>query len=57
LGYARVSTSKQDLAQQIDALTNAGIAPANVYVDKKSVATIKRSRAADACSATPERAM
>ncbi|WP_257226452.1 hypothetical protein [Rhodococcus opacus] len=52
-----MSTSKQDLAQQIDALTNAGIAPANVYVDKKSVATIKRSRAADACSATPERAM
>ncbi|MEZ5151213.1 recombinase family protein [Rhodococcus zopfii] len=43
LGYARVSTSKQDLARQIDALTKAGIDPANVYVDKKSGATTERS--------------
>ena len=42
LGYARVSTSKQDLARQIDALTKAGIDPANVYVDKKSGATTER---------------
>lgn len=39
LGYARVSTSTQDLARQIDALTKAGIDPANIYVDKKSGAT------------------
>ncbi len=36
LGYARVSTTKQDLDRQIDALTMAGIDPANIYVDKKS---------------------
>ncbi|UOT03891.1 MULTISPECIES: recombinase family protein [Rhodococcus] len=39
LGYARVSTSTQDLARQIDALTKAGVDPANIYVDKKSGAT------------------
>lgn len=43
LGYARVSTSKQDLSRQIDALTKAGIDPANVYVDKKSGATTERA--------------
>jgi DNA invertase Pin-like site-specific DNA recombinase len=42
LGYARVSTTKQDLARQIDALTKAGIDPANLYVDKKSGATTER---------------
>ena len=42
LGYARVSTSKQDLTRQIDALTKAGIDPANIYVDKKSGATTER---------------
>ncbi|MEE2061205.1 recombinase family protein [Rhodococcus artemisiae] len=36
LGYARVSTSKQDLTRQIDALTKAGIDQPNIYVDKKS---------------------
>jgi hypothetical protein len=41
LGYARVSTTKQDLDRQIDALT-AGIAPGHVYVDKKSGATVDR---------------
>ncbi len=34
-----MSTSTQDLARQIDALTKAGIDPANIYVDKKSGAT------------------
>ena len=43
LGYARVSTSKQDLARQIDALTKAGIDPAKIYVDKKSGVTTERS--------------
>ncbi|MCZ4589979.1 recombinase family protein [Rhodococcus opacus] len=42
LGYARVSTSKQDLARQIDALTKAGIDPANIYVDKKSGVATER---------------
>ncbi|KAF0957304.1 recombinase family protein [Rhodococcus sp. T7] len=42
LGYGRVSTSKQDLARQIDALTKAGIEQAHIYVDKKSGATTER---------------
>lgn len=42
LGYARVSTTKQDLDRQIDALTKAGIDPVNIYVDKKSGATTDR---------------
>lgn len=42
LAYARVSTTKQDLDRQIDALTKAGIEPAHIYVDKKSGATTKR---------------
>lgn len=42
LGYARVSTAKQDLDRQIDALTTAGISPKHIYVDKKSGATVDR---------------
>ena len=42
LGYARVSTTKQELDRQIDALSKAGIDPANIYVDKKSGATTDR---------------
>jgi DNA invertase Pin-like site-specific DNA recombinase len=42
LGYARVSTTKQDLERQIDALTKAGVAPEQIYVDKKSGATTDR---------------
>lgn len=42
LGYARVSTGKQDLDRQIDALTTAGIDPARIYLDKKSGATTNR---------------
>jgi len=42
LGYARVSTTKQDLDRQIDALTGSGIAAAHIYVDKKSGATVDR---------------
>ncbi|MDT2009470.1 recombinase family protein [Rhodococcus opacus] len=37
-----MSTSKQDLARQIDALTKAGINPANIYVDKKSGVSTER---------------
>ena len=42
LGYARVSTAKQDLDRQIDALTAAGVAPERIYLDKKSGATTDR---------------
>jgi hypothetical protein len=42
LGYARVSTAKQDLDRQIDALRQAGIAPERIYLDKKWGATADR---------------
>ncbi|MEE2034364.1 recombinase family protein [Rhodococcus chondri] len=42
LGYARVSTTKQDLDRQIDALTAAGVDPEHIYVDRKSGATTDR---------------
>lgn len=42
LGYARVSTAKQDLERQIDALRAAGIDPKRIYVDKKSGSTVNR---------------
>lgn len=42
LGYARVSTVKQDLDRQIDALTAAGVPAQRIYLDKKSGATVDR---------------
>lgn len=42
LGYARISTTKQDLTRQLDALATAGVAAENTYVDKKSGATTDR---------------
>jgi predicted site-specific integrase-resolvase len=42
LEYARVSTSKQDLDRQIDALTAVGIPAERIYLDKKSGATVDR---------------
>ncbi len=42
LGYARVSTTKQDLDRQIDALVRTGITRERIYVDKKSGATTDR---------------
>jgi hypothetical protein len=42
LGYARVSSAKQDLDRQVDALHQAGIAPERIYLDKKSGATTDR---------------
>jgi DNA invertase Pin-like site-specific DNA recombinase len=42
LGYARVSTGKQDLDRQLDALGQEGIPAERIYVDKKSGATTDR---------------
>ncbi len=42
LGYARVSTAKQDLDRQVDALTTAGMPTERIYLDKKSGATTDR---------------
>jgi DNA invertase Pin-like site-specific DNA recombinase len=42
IGYARVSTVKQDLDRQIDALGATGIPSSRIYVDKKSGATTNR---------------
>ena len=42
LGYARVSTAKQDLDRQVDALQAAGIPAERIYLDKKSGATTDR---------------
>jgi DNA invertase Pin-like site-specific DNA recombinase len=42
LGYARVSTVKQDLDRQIDALERVGIPRDRIYVDRKSGATTGR---------------
>ena len=41
LGYARVSTAKQDLERQVDALLGAGI-DKHIYRDKKSGSTVDR---------------
>lgn len=42
IGYARVSTAKQDLDRQIDALRQEGVADKYIYVDKKSGSTTNR---------------
>lgn len=42
LGYARVSTAKQDLDRQVDALRLAGIDDKRVFLDKKSGSTVDR---------------
>ena len=42
LGYARVSTAKQDLDRQIQSLIEAGVDRDRIYVDKKSGATTDR---------------
>jgi DNA invertase Pin-like site-specific DNA recombinase len=42
IGYARVSTAKQDLERQVEALVEAGVARERIYLDKKSGATTDR---------------
>ena len=42
LGYARVSTTKQSLERQLDALTAAGIQDERIFTDKKTGATVDR---------------
>jgi DNA invertase Pin-like site-specific DNA recombinase len=42
LGYARVSTTKQSLERQLDALDATGIPDERIYVDKKTGATADR---------------
>jgi hypothetical protein len=46
LGYARVSTAKQDLDRQLHALAEVGIPAERTFVDKKSGSTTDRPRAA-----------
>jgi DNA invertase Pin-like site-specific DNA recombinase len=42
LGYARVSTTRQSLDRQLDALTAAGIPDGRIYTDKKTGTTVDR---------------
>ncbi|RSD26452.1 recombinase family protein [Amycolatopsis eburnea] len=42
LGYARVSTKKQDLTRQLDALAAAGIPDERIFVDKRTGANTER---------------
>lgn len=42
IGYARVSTADQNPDHQIDALTRAGVDPADIYLDRASGAKASR---------------
>ena len=42
IGYARVSTDKQDVAAQRDALVELGVAPERVYVDEGLTGTTRQ---------------
>lgn len=42
LGYARVSTTKQSLERQLDALITAGLPDERIYIDKKTGTTVDR---------------
>ena len=42
LGYARVSTTRQSLVRQLDALSAAGIPDERIYTDKKTGSSLER---------------
>jgi DNA invertase Pin-like site-specific DNA recombinase len=42
LGYARVSTTRQSLERQLDALTRAGIRDERIFTDKRTGTTVDR---------------
>ncbi len=52
LGYAQVSTAKQDLDRQIDALSAAGIPAERIYLDKLP-APPPTGPGCEFCSTTP----
>jgi len=52
LGYARVSTSGQDLGAQLDALTAAGVDTSRVFTDKLSGRRKQLAQAWRQCSPT-----
>ncbi|MCD0445899.1 recombinase family protein [Glycomyces sp. A-F 0318] len=41
LGYGRVSTTRQNLARQIEALEHEGLPEKRIFVDKETDATVK----------------
>lgn len=43
IGYARVSTSEQDLSVQIEALRKAGVTDDHLYTDKRSGKSLRRT--------------
>ena len=43
-GYVRVSTRGQNEARQVAALTAAGVAPGEIYMDKQSGADFERAQ-------------
>lgn len=51
LGYARISTDRQDTALQLDALAGYGVPAASVFTDTMSGANDNRPGLADALSA------
>ncbi len=44
IGYARVSTTEQNLDMQVEALLNAGVHKDHIYIEKVSGAAIKRPK-------------
>lgn len=44
VGYARVSTTEQNLDMQVEALLNAGVHKDHIYIEKVSGAAIKRPK-------------